>query len=370
MSVPSPDNAETSGEPAVVASRAAVRRTFAEKFASDGLELPEASARYALSGWSQVAGWHAAFRWVRRDGQWLLEVGADHRMTDPIHVLLGAEGYAEELDAVHDFVQPPIEPEVAAAALRIGNQNTAIRTILERRGLHPWDRLNERALRWQSDGLDPHALFNRATASAARTIDGQTPSVSFLERKLEDALRVGLELEIDAARIGARTAKHRVPGWTSGLGALDLFIERSDGALQIAAELKIDTVEWVLWDMLKLANLFEAPNVEAAFLVVAADAKVWSSVREGAALFPATAGIGLIWDTRQLINSWRKSWLELLDGGPARPVYCPDRVEVESVATGRVDAYPAHEIRVVSIRPAVGAATIDFRDGWPLAMVG
>jgi len=110
--------------------------------------------------------------------------------------------------------------------------------------------------------------------------------------------------------------------------------------------------------------------VGAAFLVVAADTKIWTSGREGAALFPATGRIGLIWDTRGLINAWRKSWVELLAGGPARPVYCPDRIEVESVVTGGVAAYPGYEIRVVSIRPAVGAATIDFRDGWPLEMVG
>jgi hypothetical protein len=316
-------NAELNG----IEQRWAVKSIFDARFGEHGLTLPPAAVTHALPGWIRAAGWHAAFRWLRADGNWLLEVDA--------------------------------------ALLQIGNYNAAIRTVLERRRLHPWPRLEQRALRADARNFDPDAIFARAAEVAAATVDPVKPKASFLERKLEDALRAGLEREIDAARIGARSTRHRVPGWTDRLGGLDLFVEDESGLLMIAAELKIDDVEWVLWDLLKLANLFEAPGFEGAFLAVAADRPVWKSDREGAALLASDPGVCLTWDTRGVLSTWRHSWAELLAGGPARPLYSPDRIEIETLLTAPVGAYTNHELRVASIRPAPDSSSIEFTNGWP-----
>jgi hypothetical protein len=214
-------DAESNG----LAQRRAVKSALDARFGAHGLRLPTAAVTYALPGWLRAAGWQAAFRWVRSNGDWSLELDADHRKTDPTHIRIAAGGETDELDAVHDFAQPPIEREVEAALLQIGNYNVAIRTVLERRGLHPWPRLEQRALRAEARNFDPETIFSRAAEVAAGAVDPLKPKASFLERKLEDGVRAGLEREIEAARIGARSTKHHVPGWTDHLGGLDLFVE-------------------------------------------------------------------------------------------------------------------------------------------------
>jgi hypothetical protein len=152
-----------------------VKSALDARFGAHGLTLPAAAVTYALPGWLRAAGWQTAFRWVRSNGDWLLELDADHRMTDPTHIRIAAGGGTDELDAVHDFAQPPIEREVEAALLQMGNYNVTIRTVLERRGLHPWQRLEQRALRAEARNFDPEKIFSRAARTASRMADVISP---------------------------------------------------------------------------------------------------------------------------------------------------------------------------------------------------
>lgn len=204
-----------------------------------------------------------------------------------------------------------------------------------------------------------------ATEQAGRAIDPQVPKPSFLESKLESAIRDAVGAHIDPKLLGARRSEFKIPGWTEHLGAIDLYLRDDQGDLRIAWELKVDDVEFTLWDLLKLANTFELDSVKAAFLVVAAPLKTWGSGRDCVDLFDAGPGTCLRWRTREMIGSWPKPWTHDLANGTARPIRAAAEVEIESIARAPVEAYPGYELRTLALRPVPNGGQVAFANGWP-----
>jgi hypothetical protein len=241
-----------------------------------------------------------------------------------------------------------------------------IKQALVARGLCPWDDVFARYEGWEAEDPNPHELLQLTTDAAGASIDPTLPRRSFLESKLEAALVQALMTHLDADRVGVRKQEFKVPGWTEHLGPIDLYVRDHAQGLQIACELKVDDVEWTLWDLLKIVNTFELVSTQAAFLVVAATVRTWASERDCVALFDAAPGVCLRWRTDEMVKSWPKAWKDLLAGGPARPVYAPAEIEVESIARTPVVAYPGYELRTVAVRPAPASGRLAFADGWPI----
>jgi hypothetical protein len=312
--------------PAASQGAQAIRERFDAAFADyGGVRLPVGAVEYLVPGWIREAGWWIAFAWGTEGDSLFLDYEAEHRMTTPTHVRLWSDGRTEEFDAPADAIG--------------AEYNLAIKQVLIEKALWPWDEVIRRQEYWETTGLDPHELFERATAKAAQLVDASGPKPSFLEARVERAMRRALEDDVAAELIGARQTEFTVPGWTSGLGGLDLYIRHPDGTLRVAAELKVDDVEASLWDLLKLANTFEMQSMEAAFLVVAAERSTWASRRDCVALLSGQPGSCIRWNTIQMLQEWEGSWRWLLKNGTARPIHAPATLEVEVISAEPVPAF-------------------------------
>jgi hypothetical protein len=343
---------------------------FARLFVEADLELPSAAVAYGRPGWVHQSGWRVSFIWGA-DSEYLEYEASWGLAGDQIHQRLWADGRTEELDAMNEFAALPIEPAVAAAICETGNYNLGIERALVARGLLPWpeiaarhDAWFERRL-WADLDATPHALLERSTEQAAITIDSVGPKPSFLESKIETALLTAISERIPPALLGARKLEFKIPDWTGDLRGVDLYIRDAAGGLCVGCELKVDDVQWTLWDLFKLINSFALPSVDAAFLVVAARQHIWASDRPYVPLFDPPPGTALRWSARDTIELWPSAWEELLTGGPARPTKVPAEIEVEGIARATVPAYPGYELRTVAVRPAPGSGYLPFRSGWP-----
>jgi hypothetical protein len=91
-------------------------------------------------------------------------------------------------------------------------------------------------------------------------------------------------------------------------------------------ELKIDDVEWTLWDIYKMVAAAELRTVEAAYLVVAGAPKQWSGKRDCVELFDLDYSHrgeqidSVEWYSRFLFSHYERAWEELLGGGTGRLV--------------------------------------------------
>ena len=60
----------------------------------------------------------------------------------------------------------------------------------------------------------------------------------------------------------------KVPGWDPQPGPVDLLVRPpGEPASTIAAELKVDDVDEVLWDLVKLAALARRPEIDRCYLI-------------------------------------------------------------------------------------------------------
>lgn len=351
--------------------RLLLQKQFAEMFADTGLELPAAASAYGRPGWLRKSGWHVSFMWG--DGSEYIEYEASWGLAgDQIHRRLWADGRSEELDALNEFAVAAIEADVATAVAETGSYNRGIERALVARGLFPWPEISRRHEVWSerepwlSLALTPNALLKLASEEAAVVIDATFPKPSFLESKIETALLGAIGDRVDPGMLGARKREFDIPGWSGDLRGIDLYIRDSAGQLRVGCELKVDDVQWTLWDVFKLVNTFSLPSVDAAFLVVAAPEHTWASDRPYVAFFDMLPGAALRWSTRDTIERWPSAWIELLAGGPARPVTIPAEIEIEAIARASVAAYPGYELRTIAVRPVPDSGAVALDNGWPI----
>jgi hypothetical protein len=365
--------ADMSGQPDALEHdrRLRLQEHFTHVFADTGVELPAPAAAYGRPGWIRQSGWRVSFIWSD-DSQYLEYEASWGLAGDQIHRRLWADGHIDELDAMNEFAVAPIEADVAAAIAETGNYNRGIERALIARGLLPWPHISfrheawsERGL-WSSLDLTPNALLALATDAASDAIDSALPKPSFLESKIETALLTAIGDRIDPGLLGARKREFEIPDWTGDIRGIDLYIRDPAGGLCVGCELKVDDVQWTLWDLFKLVNTFALPTVDAAFLVVAAPRHTWASDRPYTPFFDLPPGAALRWTARDTIEWWPSAWKELLAGGPARPVKVPAEFEVEAIAHAAVPAYPGYELRTIAVRPASGSGYLPLKNGWPI----
>ena len=117
-----------------------------------------------------------------------------------------------------------------------------------------------------------------------------------------------------------------LPGWNPQPGAIDVAVVTPGNAPRVAFELKVDDVEWTLWDLYKMVAATETPTCDAAYLACAMSPKHWESNRDGVELFREpddNKGPPSEWHSSFLFRAYAKSWAGLLAGGTGRLTTSP-----------------------------------------------
>jgi hypothetical protein len=184
---------------------------------------------------------------------------------------------------------------------------------------------------------------------------------------LESALAVALAdamaaMGVPRSRIGMvrRYIEH---DWSPPPGGLDLYVSSDvEGALVVAAELKLEEVPQAMWDLYKLMAARKLPGSPETYLVMGAHDACWS--KPCGELFPARVGDSCVLRTLDLFRSNQRQYAKDLEYS-GRVVSVPTSVRTEAVAAGlRPRHYPHLEFRVAAVRPA-DPAPIRCRNGWP-----
>ena len=217
------------------------------------------------------------------------------------------------------------------------------------------DRLITAAARQAADHVQPRTT--RSGRQAEWPLEREQ-----LGREMKKAL---VDLGISESRVGLEA----VPvseGWNPAPGNLDLTVERADGGLWFAAELKLESINETLWDVFRLTTACTANGAEVGYLVIAAYESSWTK-RECRVLFPADDEAWLI-PTQVLISRCHRSWRDLLamPDNKARISVAPRWLELKTLETEyRLADYPHLELRVARVRP-MGTATTAFNlSHWP-----
>jgi hypothetical protein len=221
------------------------------------------------------------------------------------------------------------------------------------------------------------AFIAGALARAAERVGPEPTDKSFLERRLVEAVAASLAdgyFHPDAVVRDKKLAGCLLPGWDPQPGTIDLAVITPQSEPRIVFEMKIDDVEWTLWDIYKMVAASELPTVEAAYLVVAGRPKLWNGRRECVELFDLdyTQRNGQVdeveWTSRFLFRHYRKSWQELLQGGSGRLTSVPEVITITGICCWPLPAYPDYEMRVIRLCAAPRREPwLQFANEWPLA---
>jgi hypothetical protein len=131
---------------------------------------------------------------------------------------------------------------------------------------------------------------------------------------------------------------------TGRLGRLDLAVTDRLGTLTAAAELKIENIDQTLWDAYKLTAIagYRIPS----YLAVVAPVESWNHSQCGE-LFQE----GVVeHSTEDLFDRNARAWRDLEQGGGARPVLLPKRIQTRLIAAEPLTREPALELRIAGVR--------------------
>lgn len=217
------------------------------------------------------------------------------------------------------------------------------------------------------------ALVSSALADAARRVCPEPSDMSFLERRLAGTFATALGERIGRPDLVCRDKKLvncELPGWNPQPGTIDVAIVTAAREPRVVFELKIDDVEWTLWDIYKMVSGTQLATVEAGYVVVAGRPALWNSSRDCVELFDLDySDFGADseqWDSRFLFREYRRAWAELLDGGRGRLTEVPLAISITAVGEWTVHAYPPYEIRAIRVEAAAkDEPCVNFAGAWP-----
>jgi hypothetical protein len=208
------------------------------------------------------------------------------------------------------------------------------------------------------------AAVATAVAESAASIAPRTNTTSFLEMLVEEAFADSLRNRLPGLQVTARR-RHHVPDWEPQPRELDIAVLDAQGVLVAAAELKVDDVEWTLWDLYKMVSITTRPDVRRAYLVVAATERKWRGDRDCVALFEPAVGEQRIYSSADLFEQYAAAWLDLLGGGPARPKRVPDEIAITAIGRAHVTSFPNHELRAIAVEAVPESGWLVFHGDWP-----
>jgi hypothetical protein len=182
----------------------------------------------------------------------------------------------------------------------------------------------------QAERLD-RSVAESAHAVAA-TLMRRAGKPYVLERDLEASFLEALGNRLTAAEAQPREP-HDVTTWSGRLGRIDLVVRHTSGIVLAAVELKVHTVDQVLWDVYKLT---------------------------------AIGGRGTnAYTAVDLFRRNAAAWVRLLDGGTARPRLVPAEIHVQPVALVPMAREPELELRVASVQAVPESGVVNFDGDWP-----
>jgi hypothetical protein len=72
------------------------------------------------------------------------------------------------------------------------------------------------------------------------------------------------------------------------------------------------------------------------------------------------------WETGRLLQTWRRSWKYLLEGGRGRPRDIPGGFRTRFLGAHPVPTFPEYELRCIAVEPVTDRPPLRFGDdGWP-----
>lgn len=224
------------------------------------------------------------------------------------------------------------------------------------------------------DGDD--AFIAKALAPVAERARPQASDRTFLEKRLAEAVAESLAdgpFRRNAVVRDKKLANCTLPGWDPQPGTIDVAVVTPDNEPRFVFELKIDDVEWTLWDIYKMVAASELPTVEAAYLVVAGTTKLWGGTRECVELFDLNYAPGdgevdqVEWYSRFLFARYRKSWKDLLGGGSGRLTRVPKTIWITGIGSWPLSNLPGYEMRVIRVSASHRHDEwLDFSGDWPV----
>jgi len=220
--------------------------------------------------------------------------------------------------------------------------------------------------RSELDALDETIeVILRRAAGLARRADSDK---SFLEKRLSKAVVEGLESVFGEQLVRECRKLVPLPRWSPQPGPIDVAVVTSANEPRVALELKVDDVEWTLWDAYKLISATELDTCDAGYLVVAMPAKEWDRPRECVELFREPAqGEGRVseWYSSWLFREYAKSWSALLAGGNGRLTDVADLITTTWIGRWTMAQYPGYELRAVRVAAFPDGRWLEFGGDWP-----
>lgn len=201
------------------------------------------------------------------------------------------------------------------------------------------------------DDADHDRLVRAAVSGCGALVQ---PGPSFTEDKLVAAFCASLRLEQGGASGGPESVP--IPDWSPQPGRTDIVVRSAAFDGRLLAEAKVDDVDQMLWDLLKMLSGSQIQDVRAVYLLGAARpvrspglaAARWAGRRACAELFDEEND-GRVWETRWMLEEWEKAWEDLLAHGTGRPTRVPARVRVRFMGSSTVPAFPSYEARCVEV---------------------
>lgn len=221
------------------------------------------------------------------------------------------------------------------------------------------------------------AYIARALGLAAEQTHPEPGDKSFLEKRLAEVVVSAFTSSFFRSEAVVRDKKLQssvLPGWDPQPGTIDVAVITPEREPRIVFELKVDDVEWTLWDLFKMVAASTLPTVEAAYLVVAAKTKIWNSKRECVELFdfgyreePEGKIEETEWYSRFFFSHWSAAWRDLLGGGSGRLIWVPQVIWTRAIGRWKLPHYPEYELRAIRAYPSsLTTEELHFRDGWPV----
>jgi hypothetical protein len=209
----------------------------------------------------------------------------------------------------------------------------------------------------QAERLD-RSVAESAHAVAA-TLMRRAGKPYVLELDLEASFLEALGNRLTAAEARPREP-HDVTTWSGRLGRIDLVVRHTSGIVLAAVELKVHTVDQVLWDVYKLTAI--GGRGTNAYTAVVASTQVWAAGGACTELFGSEPARHR---TLDLFRRNAAAWVRLLDGGTARPRLVPAEIHVQPVALVPMAREPELELRVASVQAVPESGVVDFDGDWP-----
>jgi hypothetical protein len=198
------------------------------------------------------------------------------------------------------------------------------------------------------------ALVTHAARELRKCEFGDRKQQYWLERDLQGLMRdrataLGTRRGISSVTTGFRAP---IPNWWPAAGDVDLVLEsKADVERRFDLyELKWcnhNKMEEALWDIVKMVNAHDLPEVRSTYLVYGAPARWWRDDVVGVKCFaPGTTQL------QPILFEHETRWRAVVNSGSGRPTRGPRRVHISSIATESVAISGiAYQLRAVSVVP-------------------